>query len=120
MTEPRSSWPTTPTQPTIPGWGESPPAPSATLKSHDERRAILGQAVQAGILRGGRIESQSDYQAVLVFGKRVNHILHLLLSVLLLGIWLIVWILLIATGGERRELVAVDEAGNVTWRKLPK
>jgi hypothetical protein len=45
-------------------------------------------------------------------GHRPNHILHLILTLITLGIWLIVWILVVALGGEKRKVVSVDEYGN--------
>lgn len=50
----------------------------------------------------------------MVKGHRLNHVLHLLLSIVTLGLWLIVWILLASFGGETRWLVKVDEYGNVS------
>ena len=46
-------------------------------------------------------------------GHRVNHILHLILSIITFGFWLIVWILMGVFGGEKRAMVTVDEYGNV-------
>jgi hypothetical protein len=67
---------------------------------------------------GARIESQGDFEAVLVKGNRPNHILHLILSLLTAGLWLIVWVLLAAFGGEERVLFTVDEYGNVHAQEL--
>lgn len=90
----------------------------STPASAEDRRAALAAAIADEVRRGGRVESQSDYQAVIVHGKRVNHVLHLLLSILLIGIWLIVWLLLIVTGGEKRIIIEVDARANVTRRKV--
>ena len=51
--------------------------------------------------------------AVLVRGKKVNHILHLFLSIFTLGLWAIVWVILTLTGGEKRQVITVDDYGNV-------
>ena len=67
---------------------------------------------------GGRVESQGDYQAIVVEGRRVNHILHVILSFLTCGFWLIIWIVLGIAGGEKRKLVKVDEDGNETVTRL--
>ena len=64
--------------------------------------------------RGMRVESQGDYQAVLIKGRRVNHILHLILTLVTAGLWAVVWIILVIVGGEKRHIVRVDEFGNVT------
>ena len=80
---------------------------------------MLDREVESRVRRGRRVESQTDFQAVLVSGRRVNHILHLLLSLFTLGLWLIVWLLLALFGGERLETVRVDEQGRIhTWRQF--
>lgn len=65
-----------------------------------------------------RIESQSDYNAVLVKGKKVNHVLHLILTLITLGFWLIPWIVLVIVGKEKRMMVSVDDYGNVNIEDL--
>jgi hypothetical protein len=62
----------------------------------------------------GRVESVTPYSAVVVHGQKVNHVLHLLISVLLCGLWLPVWLVVAVTGVERRTVIAVDHCGNVT------
>lgn len=85
---------------------------SAT-KTDDERKAILANAV-AGQVRGGwSVQSQTDFQAVLVKGHRPNHLLHLILTILTLGLWLIVWVAVTLAGGEKHRVVSVDAYGNV-------
>jgi hypothetical protein len=93
---------------------------STTKRSADERKALLAQQLQSGVARGLRIESQSDYQAVLVEGKPINHVLHAIITIFSCGLWGIVWIILAITGGEKREMVVVDEFGNVQLQKLGK
>lgn len=93
-------------------------APATGLKSADERKQLLARAINTQIAQGARIESQSDYQAVIVKGKHVNHILHLILTLVTFFIWSIVWLALVITGGEKRSIVAVDEYGNVSVQKV--
>ncbi len=94
-------------------------APGDQRISFDARREILSDELSRQLALGNRrIESHSDLSAVIVTGKPVNHILHLLVTVLTIGIWAFVWILLVLTGGERRELVRVDESGRVTVEAL--
>jgi hypothetical protein len=75
-----------------------------TPKAPDERKEALGRAVQRQVSLGARVESQADYQAVLVTGHRPDHLLHLVT----LGLW----------GGEHRTAVSVDESGNTNLQKL--
>jgi hypothetical protein len=93
---------------------------NTTRRSGDERKAILARQLQSAVARGLRIESQSDYQAVLVEGKPVNHTLHAIITIFSCGLWGIVWIVLAITGGEKREMIVVDEFGNVQLQKLGK
>ncbi len=70
------------------------------------------------VAAGGRVESQADTMAVMVKGKKVNHILHFLLGFPTLGVWwLTVWPFLVLTGGEKRSMIQVDEYGNVLTQK---
>ena len=87
-------------------------------KSSDERQSLLSRQVASLLSQGRRVESQSDYQAVLVQGHRPNHVLHLILTFITLGIWGLVWLALVFLGGEKRELVQVDEWGNSSVSRL--
>jgi len=78
-----------------------------------QRTLILINAVAAEVARGARVESQSDYQAVVVRGKRPNHVLHLLLSLVTVGLWIPVWIVLAIVKHEKRTVIRVDQCGNV-------
>jgi hypothetical protein len=51
-------------------------------------------------------------------GRRLNHVLHLILTVLTLGLWLVLWSLLGLFGGEKREVLRIDEWGNPSIEKL--
>lgn len=102
---------------------DTPDPPSAidtTRRSADERKALLAQQLQQASARGLRMESQTDFQAVLVEGKPVNHVLHAILTVFTCLAWGIVWAIIAGTGGEKRHMVVVDEFGNVQWQNLGK
>lgn len=92
---------------------------STTLMDANERRALLAKQIQFAAAQGGRVESQSDFQAVIVKGQKVNHVLHAILTVVTC-LWGIVWIALAASGGETREMIVVDEYGNVQVQHLGK
>ena len=90
---------------------------------------MLDQAIMGLAARGGRVTARSESTAVVLMGKPVNHVLHLILTILSLcccGIWAPVWLLIAAFGGEHRELLTVDPYGQVsqqrgpmeTWRKV--
>lgn len=60
------------------------------------------------VSQGWRVESRTPLIAVLARGKRPNHILHLLLSLVTFGLWVLVWINVAAWGGVRRSTIRVD------------
>ncbi|MXY72484.1 MAG: hypothetical protein F4Y97_05530 [Dehalococcoidia bacterium] len=63
------------------------------------------------LAKGARIETQTPTMTVLLKGEKVNHVLHLLLSVFTAGIWLPFWIVVAATGGVRRKVVRLELRG---------
>ena len=79
-----------------------------------QRAAILEAKIVDAISKGWWVESRGQYYAVIVEGKRVNHILHLLASLLTAGLWLLVWLYLAVFEGERRLLIYVNEQGDVS------
>ncbi|MDE2815077.1 MAG: hypothetical protein OXK81_00040 [Chloroflexota bacterium] len=83
-------------------------------KSETQRKSALANHIAQEVPKGWRVESQGDFQAVMVKGKRPNHLLHVILSVLTAGFWLIVWLCVVVFGGEKRQMLTVDEFGNVT------
>jgi hypothetical protein len=81
-------------------------------KPIEQRKAALADRVQYFVGSGYRVESQTDFQAILVRGRRPNHLLHLILSVITVGLWaLFVWLPLAIFGGEKRKVITVDEYG---------
>lgn len=91
---------------------------STEKKAAQERRAILAQQIQFLVAQGARVETQSKFQAILVRGQPLNNTLHAILTIFTCLLWGIVWAIIAVTGGERRELVVVDEFGNVQLQKL--
>ncbi len=74
-----------------------------------ERQGALDSRIARELAGGGNLESQSGYTAVLIKGKKVNHILHLILSVLTAGFWLIVWAILVITNKRQRIVLHVND-----------
>jgi hypothetical protein len=74
------------------------------------------EQVAGQVGHGWHVESQTDYQAVLIRpGTRVHHLLHVVLSVLTLGIWIPVWITIaVLKKRDKHKVVQVDGLGNVT------
>ncbi len=94
------------------------PTATATVIDADYRSQLLAQAIQTQVASGARVESQGPFNAVVVRGKRVNHLLHLILSLLTAGLWLFVWLILAAAGGEKRSTINVDPYGNVLVQRV--
>ena len=85
------------------------------------RKARLAQAVQVEVATGGRVESQTDINAIIRHGKSTNHVLHVLLSIFTLGIWLCIWpIVGIVNILSRKPTMSlsVDEYGNILRQRL--
>jgi hypothetical protein len=93
-------------------------APEQLTKSADERKTTLDRTLADRGAQGWRIETRSDFQATIATGNRVNHVLHLILTIVTVGLWGIVWIILAITGGIKRHIITVDEYGNVVERKI--
>lgn len=83
------------------------------MLSEAERAVALDQELMADVARGARVEARMPTWAIIVTGKPVNHVLHLLVTVLLCGLWLPVWIIMAVNSGEKRTTLTVDETGQV-------
>ena len=84
--------------------------------SAERRKQQLAQVVAQHVAAGSRVESQTDYQAILVTGKNVNHLLHFLIGLFTCGAWWLVWLILAFATGEKRHVIAVDEYGYIQRR----
>jgi hypothetical protein len=73
----------------------------------------LDDAVRQHTRRGWRLEHRTENQAQLVKGKHTSHLLHLVLSLITLGIWIPIWILVSLLGGQKQKFLSVDEYGTV-------
>ena len=67
---------------------------------------------------GRRLEHRGDFQAIVVQGKPVNHVLHLFLTIFTLDFWAINWLCIALAGGEKRVALQVDEAGRFRTKPL--
>ncbi|MEV5750831.1 helix-hairpin-helix domain-containing protein [Actinoallomurus sp. NPDC052308] len=85
----------------------------------DQLRAILHSAIMRQAAMGWRVQAQSDTQAVMSSGGQVNHVVHLLITIFLCGLWLPVWIILALTGNEKRLTITVDPYGVLLYNGRP-
>ena len=86
--------------------------------SDSQRKSALANHVTPEISKGWHVESQGDFQVVMSRGKKPNHLLHIILSIFTGGIWLVVYLFMIIRGGEKRQMLVVDEFGTVTKQSL--
>lgn len=86
----------------------------------DQRKAALARAVQHEVASGGRVESQTDYNAIIRYGKKTNHVLHLILTIVTFTAWALVWIGVAIYNITQRETISleVDDYGNILRQKL--
>ena len=96
-------------------WTGLPREISTTIRSVEERKAILAKGIVMQVANGWRLDVQTDFEAVLSSGKKVNHILHLLLSIVTVGMWILPWILMAMGNRIRRQTISVDEFGNTRF-----
>lgn len=88
--------------------------PKPRRARNDELRDEIARALAAG----WRVEWHSDEGAVLMRGKRPNHVLHAVLTLVTGGIWAIAWIAIAIEARERRMLVGLDDAGKVYRERI--
>ena len=88
-----------------------------SLRPDVERKAMLAQAVAKSVLEGWNVQAQTDFQAVMVKGKRTSHGLHLFLSIITLGAWLFVWTIVWYSNREQHLVIDVDPYGNVNLQQ---
>lgn len=108
------------------GWTaytDSPPtdpstggAPSSMPIPREQQARLVSMLVANAVSSGWRVEYQGDDSAVVVRGRRPNHVLHLLLTIFTLGLWGTVWVLVSLSSSDTRKAVRVDDQGNVLWQ----
>ena len=87
------------------------------LQEPEERKAALARAVANEVRGGWHVQSQTDYQAILVKGKRTSHGLHIFLSIITLGLWILVWAVMWYLNRDQHRVIDVDPYGNVNIQK---
>lgn len=106
---------------------EEPPvyqsAPSSTTPvTVEERSERLSRMISSKSLEGYTVVDRNDREATAVLalgGKPVNHVLHLIISLVTCGLWAVVWLLLIITARkEQRIRISVDQYGNLIEEKV--
>jgi len=88
------------------------------LASPADRKRSMADAVAVDVARGWRVQSQTETDALLARGGNVNHLLHLVLTLLTCGIWGIVWIAIAIQQQEKHERITVDDYGQVLRQNL--
>lgn len=95
-----------------------PPYPTASdARRREALKRGLRDAAEAAARAGHKfaIQSEGDYDAVFTVTQPPSHMLHLLLTILLIGLWLLVWLYVVAKGGTvRAYMMSVDEAGELS------
>lgn len=78
------------------------------------RRALFVWALQHVVATvGGTVQVQGPFDAI-VLGKETNHVIHIILTLLTVGFWLPIWLLVAMTSQRRTYIVAVDPEGVLT------
>lgn len=92
--------------------------PAPPVMDDEQRAQHLAQAVGMEVAAGGRVESHTPHAAVVVYGQKVNHVLHAILFIFTCSVWGIVWLILGLSGGEKRYSITVDPYGHLVRRKI--
>lgn len=77
------------------------------------RRATLDAAVVDRVSKGATLTHRQDFEAVLRYHARVNHVVHAILSLLTVGVWLLVWLPIAFYTRPYLTILSVDEYGEV-------
>lgn len=108
-TDPRFDWQ---------GAQTNPGAPMQTV-SLEHRQQVLMMAVSAQAAQGAKVTSMTQTSAVILQVDQTNHILHVLLTIITFGLWLIVWLIQMNSAKIRRYQIYVDEFGIVHYLPPP-
>jgi hypothetical protein len=81
-------------------------------KPMDERAAIMRQWLQELQFQGYRVQIAAGPQAIVVSGSPINHTFHAVMCLVSCGLWLLIWLILLGFGGEKRHQIWVDQWGN--------
>lgn len=79
----------------------------------EQRQQLLNMAVNTEVASGAVILSMTQTSAVIVKAAKVNHVLHLLISVLTCFVWALIWILVAISERPKCIRLEVDEFGVV-------
>lgn len=102
-----------------PRWGGPPRTPPALRPPPGERvdaerrERILDWAVAQYVAQGWRVESRSEAQVVFARAGQVNHVGHLIATLLTCFVWLLGWIVVTLRSRTDRVVVWVDEWGGI-------
>jgi hypothetical protein len=97
---------------TLTSWSRD--VPQGETATDECRSAILERAIMRAVSRAGSVEYRAPFNAVVIYkSKPVNHVLHGILTLLTFLVWALVWITLTQRSGERREVLEVDQFGNL-------
>lgn len=85
----------------------------------DRIEAVLHSVISQHVAMGWRLESRFGNQVVFVRGGQTNHAAHALITFLLCGLWLPIWIVLAVVEQEKRTTLSVDEQGRLLQGGMP-
>jgi hypothetical protein len=91
--------------------------PTAT-RTLEQRNQILRERIAAARESGAWVDFRAETMAVIVRGKPIDHMKHLMMVGATLGLWIPIWGAYLMFKGERRFKLDVDEIGEVTTRPI--
>lgn len=85
---------------------------SLTVLTDNQRKQRLDNRIAQYLKGEWAVERVGDFQAVLTFEDKVNHVVHAILSLLTAGLWVLVWLVLAFIRKPTRMTLRVNEFGH--------
>jgi hypothetical protein len=93
-----------------------------TNSTYEDKFQRFSSIISTKTMQGYIVADRNDKALVAVLvkpGEKVNHLLHLLISVISCGFWLVVWAFLaLVKAKEQRVRISLDNAGNVNEERI--
>lgn len=79
------------------------------MDSTEERKLALNNSIRNYIHKGYRLEYRDDFSATLSKPpKKINNWLHLILTILTAGFWLIIWLLIHLFSNKKTNTISIS------------
>ncbi len=84
---------------------------SLKVLTDSQRKQRLEYRIVQYLKDGWMAERVGDFQAVVTYEDKINHVVHAILSLITFGFWLLIWLFLSLTKKTTRRTIRVNEYG---------